>query len=697
VCLHAVKGEVRMAFRTDIMEAARAFCELESEQFATEHLWRAMDSLLAGSCYGERDAMADKFTALETRVPFYLAYDRLMAETGQTGSSDTDSARKRISIYDEHVGEISTYGKDEQDRLFMHLSLLSKTNLLFVGREVMDFAFTWFSHLRIVDHFIQKSPWLPIREMDEKKKRLTMAPRGFFKSTISIADLAQFVIVSPDIRVLILCSTIPLARAFVGQLKALFTPDDPDNLTVFQTLFALDARLERAHDGEVPRLRFLLEPGEQGKETEFDCPARRKGGAKERTCVAGSIGKSLVGAHQDLFRADDSIDPKNSETAALTEKTNLKLEYAERLIDPSLYIEYIGTCFSPNDRYAKIRNELANQYSILVAPAKTLKRNGEGTTAVERGKAENLLEASDHKLLFAVDKFGNSKLSNAYLEDIKKGAPEVYRSQYLLDPRGIRETTFSEALIQNQMIPNDRIPAEVFTNQKHILADLADSVASSADWSVLAVLGADNEGRGYILDSSVRGRFLISELVKQIALMNDQIHPASIIIENSRGAEKLKSAIESASRALGTPTINLIFKQVDTSKNAKISRISRLEKRLFDRRLFFSSSILFREELIEELTTFPHGRFDDCADACAFSEEVLSDDRPKPANSMAQADAESIIRNKEMYEMFLGSPEDHINDSPLLPLPGTESEPGTGDGHGNELWNPFGVASFGKR
>src|SRR5271168_3453619 len=121
VCLHAVKGEVRMAFRTDIMESARSFAELEAEQFATEHLWRAMDSLLPGSCYGERDAMADKFTALETRVPFYLAYDRMMSETGQTGSSDTESARKRISIYDEHVGEISQYVKDEQDRLFMHL------------------------------------------------------------------------------------------------------------------------------------------------------------------------------------------------------------------------------------------------------------------------------------------------------------------------------------------------------------------------------------------------------------------------------------------------------------------------------------------------------------------------------------------------------------------------------------------------
>lgn len=680
-----------MAFNTDMMAAAHAFSELESEQFATEHLWRAMDSIVPGSCYGERDTMAEKLTALEACAPFYLAYDRLVVAEGQSGNPEVDSAAKRLAIYDEHVSEITQYAKDEQDRLFMHLSLLSKINLLFIGREVMDFAFTWFSHLRVCDHFIQKNPWLPVHEMDEKKKRLTMAPRGYFKSTISICDIAQFVLVSPDIRVLILCATIPLARSFVAQLKSLFSPESPDNLTVFQTLFALDARLERAHDGEVPRLRFLVEPGELGRETEFTTPARRKGASKEKTVESGSVLRGNTGTHFSLLRADDGVDPKNSETVVVTEKTNLKLEYAERLVDPNNYIDYIGTCFSPADRYQKIRTELANQYSILVAPAKTLKRNTEGTTVTERGKAENLLEATDYKLLFAVDKFGNSKLSNAYLEDIKKGAPEVYRSQYLLDPKGIRETTFSEALIQNQMISNDRIPESVRFNPKHILCDLADSISNSADFSVLAVLGTDDEGRGYILDSSVRGRFLISELVKQIAKLNESVKPSSIIIENSRGAEKLKSAIELASRDLGTPFINLIFQQVDNTKGAKIARISRLEKRLYDRRLFFSSSITFREELMEELTTFPHGRFDDAADAVAMSEQVLTDERPKPVNSRAQSDAETIFRNKDYNEMIFGSPEDGIVDNPLLPLPGTDLEPGTG---GDDVWNPFGIPGF---
>ena len=238
------------------------------------------------------------------------------------------------------------------------------------------------------------------------------------------------------------------------------------------------------------------------------------------------------------------------------------------------------------------------------------------------------------------------------------------------------------------MISNDRIPESVRFNPKHILCDLADSISNSADFSVLAVLGTDDEGRGYILDSSVRGRFLISELVKQIAKLNESVKPSSIIIENSRGAEKLKSAIELASRDLGTPFINLIFQQVDNTKGAKIARISRLEKRLYDRRLFFSSSITFREELMEELTTFPHGRFDDAADAVAMSEQVLTDERPKPVNSRAQSDAETIFRNKDYNEMIFGSPEDSIVDNPLLPLPGTDLEPGTG---GDDVWNPFGI------
>jgi phage terminase large subunit-like protein len=681
-------------FSSAIMEMAREFAALEAEQFESAHVWRAMDALLAGPCYVERADMAEKLTALETRAATYIAYDRMMDREGQHGNSEVDSAAKRLAIYDEHVSEIAQYAQNEQDRLFMHLSLLSKINLLFLGRETLDFDFCWYSHLRVCDHFIVKNPWLSVRDMDHRKKRLTMAPRGFFKSTISVCDIAQFIIVAPDIRVLILCATIPLARAFVAQLKSLFSPENPENLNVFQTLFANDARLERAHDGEVPRLRFLVQPGELGRETEFTCPARKKGAKKECTVAAGSIGKSATGTHYELLRADDGIDPKNSETQAVTEKTNLKLEYAERLIDPENFVDYIGTCFSPADRYQKIRTELAHQYSILVAPAKVLKISPEGTNALERGKAENQLEPADFSLLFPVDKRGNSKLSDAYLESVKKSSLEVYRSQYLLDPRGMKETTFSEALIQNQMIPNDKIPTEVFTSRKHILCDLADSIAASADWSVMSVLGVDNQGRGYVLDSSVRGRFLISELCYQIAFLNNQIRPASIIIENSKGAEKLRFAIEQQARDLGSQPINLVFIRVDNTKNAKISRISRLEKRLFDRRLFFSSSITFREELIEEATTFPNSRFDDCLDSISFCEEVLSNDRPAPENPFAQEQAERILQNKAAYEMFFGSPEDHIVDLPLDPLPGTEDGGGTG---GDDLWDPFSTPQFRKQ
>jgi phage terminase large subunit-like protein len=681
---------VSLEFEQDVLELAHICATDESEQFESKHIWTVMDEIIPGSAYLERDETTAKLIACEIRSAYYLAHDRLIVKRAQKGNREVDSAAKRLAIYDEHVGEIMTYAKDEQDRVFMHLSLLSKINLLFLAREIMDFDFTWYSHLQVCDHMIVKNPWLQIRDMDHRKKRLTMAPRGFFKSTISVADIAQFICVAPDIRVLILCATVPLARAFVAQLKALFTPEDTENLTVFQVLFADDARLERAHNGDVPRLRFLVQPGELGRETEFTCPARKKGAKKECTVASGSIGKSSTGTHYELLRADDGISPENSETVAVTEKTNLRLEYAERLIDPALYVDYIGTAFSPVDRYQKIRTELAHQYSILVLPAKVLKRSAEGSHALERGKAENELESIDYQLLFPIDKKGNSKLSDAYLEDIRKGSLQVYRSQYLLDPRGIKETTFSEALIQNQMIPNSVMPGEVETNQKHILCDLADSVASSADWSVLAVLGMDNYGRGYILDSSVRGRFLISELVHQIASLNAQVKPASIIIENSRGAEKLRSAIESAARDAGSNSINLVFLQVDNSKHAKISRISRLEKRLYDRKLFFSSSITFREELIEEFTTFPAGRFDDCPDCVSFCEQVLTDVRPAPANPYAEEQATRILRAKGWDEqIYYSSVEDYI-DRPLEPLAGTESS-GTGTDEAGELWDPFGA------
>ena len=119
-----------MAFKDEILQMAREYADLECEYFGTKHVWFAIDAAIPGSAYLERDEILDKLVACETRSAYYLAYDRLISEHAQKGNPETDSAIRRLSIFDGHVDEIGEYAKDNQERTLMFLSLLCKTCIM---------------------------------------------------------------------------------------------------------------------------------------------------------------------------------------------------------------------------------------------------------------------------------------------------------------------------------------------------------------------------------------------------------------------------------------------------------------------------------------------------------------------------------------------------------------------------------------
>jgi len=686
-----------VAFKDEILQMAREYADLECEYFGTKHVWSAIDAAIPGSAYLERDEILDKLIACETRSAYYLAYDRLISEHAQKGNPETDSAIRRLSIFDGHVDEIREYAKDNQERTLMFLSLLCKINGLFLAREILDKDMTWYTHCRILnDFFVVKDPWTEITELDKRKNRLLLAPRGSYKSSCDIVDVTQLVICYPSVRVLLLTATIQLAKSFVGEIKNFFIAESAECLTPFQTIFAADARLEEAHNREVPRVSFLT--SDTGKETEFICPARKTGDKKRReaTIFAGSVSKTKAGSHCEWAVFDDPLDERSSETNVLIEKTIKKLGLATKLVDPGGHVTYIGTTYAPNDAFARIRADLAEEFVILVSPARELKKDAVGTTALERGKTPKDLDAVDYSLLFESDKHGREKLTWSFLEIEKKKDPANFGSQYLLDPKGLKQTIFSEAIVLRQMITREEMPQQSTPYMKYLLCDFAETTSDSSDYSSLSVLEVGQDGTGYITEIN-HGRYTPTELCRQVATMNHEHHFSRILIEDSKGASHLNGDIRRSAKDLGDAEIVIDWIRVDNSKAAKSTRISKLEPKLWNKMLYFLVSVEPREELIAELCDWPHSRHDDIIDSISFCSQVLGDERPKPMNPIAQGDAERILQQREMYEMFLGSPEDRIIDLPLNPLPGTELEGGTGDGHGNDLWDPFSVGQYGKR
>ena len=678
----------------------------QREVFASEHVALAMDRIIPSSAYNdgtpdrltnalaEADSVEDKLKKLEERAKIYRAYDKFLAEKGYQGNREIDAAIIRQSVWNGHIQEIIDASTSPEDYREMVLSFMCKTNGMFLGREVLNRDFTFFTHGPAFDFFVQKDPYKTIAQQDlENKIRLLEMPRGSFKSVSDGVDCVQWIIVNPNIRIMFLTASLPLAKDFVKEIKNYFTIDEESEVTPFQRLFASDYRLERPKkDGQTQRLNFLITEDNTGKETEFICPARAKGDQKKKevTIWAGSVGAGKVGKHCDVMKADDAVDEKNTDTPKLITKTKKRIGMATKLVDPGGYKDNLGTPYAPNDWYNHIRQDVQNVLT-LIRPAKWLKKDLNGATAIDRGILFKDLTNNDWTLLFPADKHNAPKLTHKALKEFEEEDPDGFPSQYMLDPTGYKKVSFTEALIYQQTITRDQMPAQSESFAHYVLCDLADTQNVASDYSVFAVLAVDKEGRGYIVEIC-RDRYTFAEQASVIARLNHDYKPQRIIIENARGAEKLKGDMIRASLDLGDKLIPLDFIKVTNTKAAKAIRIGKIEPKLKNRRLFILNSVTCYQELVAEFRDFGSAAHDDIPDAIGFCEHVLDEVRPGPTDPVAAEAAQRIINQKAFDEMIYGGPEQYI-DVPIDPLPDTETG-GTGNDSAGDLWNPFGVSTI---
>src|ERR1035437_5768524 len=57
------------------------------------------------------------------------------------------------------------------------------------------------------------------KSYSDLKERLLLVPRGGFKSSIDVADCAQWIVCFPEVTILIMTATLALATKFVGELR----------------------------------------------------------------------------------------------------------------------------------------------------------------------------------------------------------------------------------------------------------------------------------------------------------------------------------------------------------------------------------------------------------------------------------------------------------------------------------------------
>lgn len=597
---------------------------------------------------------------LYMRAKNYILLDKAIIEKASDFTHpDVAASKKRRDTFLAAVDKIKESGSPDEFLRFM-----CRTNLMFLGREVFNKAFTFYTHQPICNFFVQKDPSKAFYDQDVYHERLLEYPRGAYKSTVDIVDCVQWYLVFPDTRILILTAAEDLAISFIGELKNYFYIAPNAQLTTFQNLFP----------------EWTLKPSTLGPENEFICPKRSSGDEKKKdpSAWAASIMSTLPGKHCDLLKGDDVVSDKNADTPQLIQKVIRKVTYAKSLVDPGGFIDLIGTPYAPNDLYMFTETKaLEGELLVLKTPARWLR-------AESAHKEERDCTHADYHLLFEFNKIGRPVLTHDYLDKRKREDMSIYLSQYMLSASGKRKIKFTLELLMQRTISMEMLPHHL---SYYIFWDFAYTAGDRSDYSVGAVIGFDEENRAYLVEM-LRDHYIDSDLAHAVVDSYKKYQPRLVSIENSNGAQFLEQTIRRYAEEVGIDYIPLDFFKVDKSPNAKASRIGALQPKLLGGELFFLDTVEGLEDLYKEFKDFGSLTHDDIPDVISFYPKVLPSGTPEPKGAGSkekQKEFDRAIQEKEFYDMIYGQGDYQpaVVEEPITP------EEGTGDNSDGDLINYF--------
>jgi terminase large subunit-like protein len=604
--------------------------------------------------------------------------------------------RKELSALYEHCALGRTICGQEMDFTgWLAARLRARTDLWYLCVNVCGKGLVDKTHREVVDFYVKKNPrYLSeilatkgeytqedvkrvLVKMDEHHDRLLLFPRDFYKSTINILDLVQWILVIPEITSLVITATLPLGRSFLSELSNYFIVRSTVKISNLHALFP----------------DFTCDTGES-KDT-FICPARRYQ-QKEPSVWNSAIDAESTGFHQLLQIIDDGVSQLNSATPEARDKLWNKVILLDELLSrPEGFKTYVGTRYAGGenpDVYGRLL-ELNSQpeggdLKVLVKGAWKVQPHAALKKITE-------LTESDVDLLFPLTPDGAPA----------KGSFKVLRKKLLQDERTFRQQKLNEAVddenvdqfklnFDRDVLDRNVIQAgEVGQGTIVIGVDVAYSQNAFADLSALSVVKLRPNECGemsmYVLKIEA-SRMRMSELAHSLVMLTRTYHPETILIEKSPTFDLIHSALILEGRKYQT-SLPIFWAPVDTAKNAKWQRLKHLEVLLHQGRLKFVSGEyiedLFKE--LQKLNEWGPGkmmrssstRHEDRADSLSFIQKYFcqaitpegeSDEDAKKALTLQIDEAQ----RKAQYERYFGGqsqpqprqgePEQPDNGNPLF-------------------------------
>jgi hypothetical protein len=436
-------------------------------------------------------------------------------------------------------------------------------------------------HKPVCDFFVRKDPSLPLKKQSKRKNRALFDPRGHLKTTIDIADMVQWALCFPNIRIILMSGTKAFAKRMVDE-------------------WAFHFEKNRMMREIYPEYCTGLIYGEKGEVT---LPNRTRFW-REPTLSTASADTVKASGHYDLRKGDDVVNEDNSKNIVQLKETTNDWK-ATRPLVPGGYSDFIDTRYDFSDCGGDI---------IEANPPVGRPTDLNGFGQMWHGKDWDIfiracwkLDANNKKtLLFpeehCTDEDFDGEKEN--LDAIQREDPGIFSCQYLNNPSPMGTQSFSrEKLIENTLL-RSMIPS----NSMCFMAWYLGFNPEDASDPAVGIVGAFSpDGSLHIIDC-YRGLWSTDKIIDCTFTAHRKWCLRKIGFNAKNGPILIGPGIESKMK---DQRIYLPVEYLPVPQNVELRRqsVEALVPLLTSKKLFLSADLPYYDQTLVEFTRFPKYRY----------------------------------------------------------------------------------------
>lgn len=531
---------------------------------------------------------------------------------------------ERLLAEDEEVGGEIEELSSEEERHLDYMREMAERDFFYFSREVLGFKDSkiswreknasgkWKRCQRIasgdrygISRYGPHSQMVQLLLSDSEYKHLE-APRGSYKTTLTMCWLIWLVLKDRNLRVLYLMDTMPEAKKKVRAIREQIEKNEM--IALLWPDFQVESK------------------GEKGA---FTVSGRTKLGIVDPTFEAGGVDSDMTGSHRDIIVMDDVVNFLNIRTAEGILKTRAYFDMAQPLLDPGGTMLVIGTRYDDSDLYGDILRTMdladGGEWECLVLSCGMKLVQDENKFWVLTGKP-TFAHLDEHVLTSKLRSMDHVRFSSQYLNRCQSSEEQIF----------FRYQFGYEAYDERWMLKM----------RWHIVTDTSTSEKEKSCYRVVGLVGLDSVDTAYLADLRV-GRWPPQDTPKVICDLFEEwtakgCKVAQVLMENISLNQQIRPQLEAEMR-LRQIQFRITAVPRGTSEPSKQQRIGGLALRFEQGRFrvldtvprFFNDGHQNRElfdpagfqddtgarapsgELVDEFIRFPRARFNDIPDALA--------------------------------------------------------------------------------